>query len=202
MIRLENIEIHRGNKLLFSDFNQCFVSPGLNVIKGKNGSGKTTLIKMIAGFISPNKGIINKNYNNSYEWLQNHIYIGSQNSLSNELSVMENLKMWLGIRGWRFSDKEIEEKLMKIKILNFKNILISQCSDGIKRKTDLCKLFFTSSNNIKFWLLDEPTNHLDDDGKQIFKLLLKQFIESKGTIIMSSHETSISNFKINYIRLN
>ena len=202
MIRLENIEIYRGNKLLFSDFNQCFVSPGLNVIKGKNGSGKTTLIKMIAGFISPNKGIINKSYNNSYEWLQNHIYIGSQNSLSNELSVMENLKMWLGIRGWRFSDKEIEEKLMKIKILNFKNILISQCSDGIKRKTDLCKLFFTSSNNIKFWLLDEPTNHLDDDGKQIFKLLLKQFIESKGTIIMSSHDTSISNFKINYIRLN
>ena len=202
MIRLENIEIHRGNKLLFSDFNQCFVSPGLNVIKGKNGSGKTTLIKMIAGFIYPNKGIIIKNYNTSYEWLQNHIYIGSQNSLSNELSVMENLKMWLGIRGWHFSDKEIEEKLMKIKILNFKNILISQCSDGIKRKTDLCKLFFTSSNNIKFWLLDEPTNHLDDDGKQIFKLLLKQFIESKGTIIMSSHDTSISNFKINYIRLN
>ena len=202
MIRLENIEIYRGNKLLFSDFNQCFVSPGFNVIKGKNGSGKTTLIKMIAGFISPNKGIINKSYNNSYEWLQNHIYISSQNSLSNELSVMENIKMWLGIRGWHFSNKEIEEKLMKIKILNFKNMLISQCSDGIKRKTDLCKLFFTSSNNIKFWLLDEPTNHLDDDGKQIFKLLLKQFIESKGTIIMSSHDTSISNFKINYIRLN
>ncbi len=201
MIILENIEIYRGNKLLFSDFNQCFVSPGLNVIKGKNGSGKTTLIKMIAGFISPNKGIINKNYN-TYEWLQNHIYIGSQNSLSNELSVMENIKIWLGIRGWNFSNKEIEEKLMKIKILNFKNILISQCSDGIKRKTDLCKLFFSSRNNIKFWLLDEPTNNLDDDGKQIFKLLLKQFIESKGTIIMSSHDKSISNFKINYIRLN
>ena len=202
MIRLENIEIYRGNKLLFSDFNQCFVSPGLNVIKGKNGSGKTTLIKMIAGFISPNKGIINKSYNNSYEWLQNHIYISSQNSLSNELSVMENIKMWLGIRGWHFSNKEIEEKLMKIKILNFKNMLISQCSDGIKRKTDLCKLFFTSHNNIKYWLLDEPTNNLDDDGKQIFKLLLKQFIESKGTIIMSSHDTSISNFKVNYIKLN
>ena len=91
---------------------------------------------------------------------------------------------------------------MKIKILNFKNILISQCSDGIKRKTDLCKLFFTSHNNIKYWLLDEPTNNLDDDGKQIFKLLLKQFIESKGTIIMSSHDTSISNFKVNYIKLN
>ena len=201
MIRLENIEIHRGNKLLFSDFNQCFVSPGLNVIKGKNGSGKTTLIKMIAGFIPPNKGIINKNYNNSYEWLQNHIYIGSQNSLSNELSVMENLKMWLGIRGWHFSDKEIEEKLMKIKILNFKNILISQCSDGIKRKTDLCKLFFTSHNNIKYWLLDEPTNNLDKDGRKILEELLNKFISKKGTIIMSSHDNKIFKIKHKLIKL-
>ena len=37
--------------------------------------------------------------------------------------------------------------------------------------------FFSFNNKVKFWLLDEPTNNLDDDGKQIFKLLLKQFIE-------------------------
>ncbi len=201
MIRLKNIEVYRGDKLLFSNFNQSFFSPGLNMIEGKNGSGKTTLIKIIAGFITPNKGQIKNNFVNSYEWLQNHIYIGSHNSLSNELSVKENIKIWLGIRGWNFCDEEIEEHLKKIKILNFKNILISQCSDGIKRKTDLCKLFFSLQNKIKFWLLDEPTNNLDDEGKKIFEMLLKKFIENKGTVIMSSHESNISNLKTNYIKL-
>ena len=47
---------------------------------------------MMAGFIIPNKGTIKCQFNSSYEWLQNHIYIGSQNSLSNELSVLENIK--------------------------------------------------------------------------------------------------------------
>ena len=127
MIKLENIEILRGNKQIFTNYNQSFTSPGLNLITGKNGSGKTTLIKMMAGFIIPNKGTIKCQFNSSYEWLQNHIYIGSQNSLSNELSIEENIKMWLGIRGWIFSKSEIDTCLRDINIFNYKNLLISQC---------------------------------------------------------------------------
>ena len=44
MINLKNIQVTRGAKQIFNDYNNSF-SPGLNIIEGKNGSGKTTLIK-------------------------------------------------------------------------------------------------------------------------------------------------------------
>ena len=201
MIKLENIEILRGNKQIFTNYNQSFTSPGLNLITGKNGSGKTTLIKMMAGFIIPNKGTIKCQFNSSYEWLQNHIYIGSQNSLSNELSIEENIKMWLGIRGWIFSKSEIDTCLRNINIFNYKNLLISQCSDGIKRKTDICKLFFSFKSKIKFWLLDEPTNNLDEEGKKAFLSLIRTFLNANGTSIMSSHDNNSFYHKINKINL-
>ena len=202
MINLKNIDFSRGNKQIFVNYNVCFNSPGLNLITGKNGVGKTTLIKLIAGFIQPNKGlIVNKIHPNSHEWFQNHIYIGSNNSLSCELSIIENIRVWLAVRGWQFSENEIVLNLKKIGIYLYKDFLISQCSDGIKKKTDLCKLFFSSQNGIKFWLLDEPTNNLDDEGKKTLVYIAKKFLNNNGTIIMSSHEKNIFKIKYKLIKL-
>ena len=202
MINLKNIQVTRGATQIFNDYNLTFISPGLNVIEGKNGSGKTTLIKMIAGFLKPNKGeITNKPNFTSHEWTQSHIYISSKNSLSNELSVMENIKTWVGIRGWVTSENEVEDNMKKIGIFAHKDFFISQCSEGIKRKTDLCKLFFSFKNKIKFWLLDEPTNNLDKEGRKKLEELLNKFISKKGTIIMSSHDNKIFKIKHKLIKL-
>ena len=202
MINLKNIDLSRGNKQIFVNYNVNFDSPGLNLITGKNGVGKTTLIKMLAGFIKPNHGlIINKAHRSSYEWFQNHIYIGSNNSLSSELSIEENIKAWVGIRGWIISEDEFEDNMKKMGIFVYKDFKISQCSDGIKRKTDLCKLFFSLQNGVKFWLLDEPTNNLDEDGRKILEELLNKFISKKGTIIMSSHDNKIFKIKHKLIKL-
>ena len=202
MINLKNIQVTRGAKQIFNDYNLTLISPGLNIIEGKNGSGKTTLIKVIAGFLKPNKGqIISKPDFTSHEWTQSHIYISSNNSLSNELSVLENIKAWLGIRGWVISEDEFEDNMRKIGIFDYKDFFISQCSEGIKRKTDLCKLFFSFKNKVKFWLLDEPTNNLDEDGRKILEELLNKFISKKGTIIMSSHDNKIFKIKHKLIKL-
>ena len=200
MINLKNISVTRGNKKVFLDYNLGLYSPGLNIISGKNGSGKTTLIKVISGLIKPSKGIIiNKTHPTTYEWSQKHIYIGSNHSSSNELSIIENIKMWAKIRGWNFSENEIEDYMREIGIIDFKNFLISQCSEGIKRKTDLCKLFFSFKNKIKFWLLDEPVNNLDDDGRKKFQILMQNFLNKNGTIIMTSHDKNI--FKLKYKKI-
>ena len=202
MINLKNIDLSRGNKQIFVNYNVYFNSPGLNLITGKNGVGKTTLIKMIAGFVKPNQGlIINKAHRSSYEWFQSHIYIGSNNSLSNELSIEENIRIWLSIRGWKFSKNEIEFNLKKMGIFVYKDFIISQCSDGIKRKTDLCKLFFSLQSGIRFWLLDEPTNNLDKEGKKNLETLAKKFLNKNGTIIMSSHDNKIFKLKHKLIEL-
>ena len=202
MINLKNIQVTRGAKQIFNDYNLTLISPGLNIIEGKNGSGKTTLIKVIAGFLKPNKGEIpSKPDFTSHEWTQSNIYISSNNSLSNELSVLENIKAWLGIRGWVISEDEFEDNMKKIGIFAHKDFFISQCSEGIKRKTDLCKLFFSFKNKVKFWLLDEPTNNLDEDGRKILEELLNKFISKKGTIIMSSHDNKIFKIKHKLIKL-
>ena len=49
MINLKNIQVTRGAKQIFNDYNLTLISPGLNIIEGKNGSGKVFLRAAPAG---------------------------------------------------------------------------------------------------------------------------------------------------------
>ena len=55
-IKIENIEIIRGNNRLFTNYSYKFSQGNLYVITGSNGIGKTTLLKCICGLIEPDNG--------------------------------------------------------------------------------------------------------------------------------------------------
>jgi ABC-type transport system involved in cytochrome c biogenesis ATPase subunit len=131
-------------------------------------------------------------------WLNEHILIKQNSSLSDELTIEENLKIWCGLKGWNFNTDKIQKNLEHFGILKYKNFLVSECSSGIKKKAELCKLNFEESFKLKCWLLDEPLNHLDQNGILFLEKIMGKFINMNGTILQTSHEKKINhkNFKL------
>ena len=196
---LRDIYLTRGLNTIFSSLDIEFLCPGLNIIKGEHGSGKTSLLMMISTLLQEDKGtIIRFGKLKKNNWLNEHILIKQNSSLSDELTIEENLKIWCGLKGWDFNTDKIQKSLEHFGILKYKNFFVSECSSGIKKKAELCKLNFEESFKLKCWLLDEPLNHLDQNGILFLKKIMDKFINMNGTILQTSHEKKINhkNFKL------
>tara|TARA_B100001093_G_scaffold270021_1_gene258123 strand:- start:3 stop:647 length:645 start_codon:yes stop_codon:yes gene_type:complete len=200
MLNLNNLTIQRGNNVVFSDFNASFKTSNLTVVIGKNGSGKTTLLRTIAGFIPIENGYIsfekvditiNKN-----QWIEKLIYIDTKNGLSQDLTVLENLATWVQMKGWSTSRDNLIKALRSVEMEKYSNIYISQCSEGLKKRAALARLYFSFIFGVEFWLLDEPSNDLDKKSTMLFKELVTNFLKINGTIILTTHDTNL--FKSKY----
>ena len=199
---LKDISLTRGLKTIFSSLDIEFLCPGLNIIKGENGSGKTSLLMMISTLLQEDRGtIIRFGKLKKNNWLNEHILIKQNSSLSDELTIEENLKIWCGLKGWNFNTDKIQKSLEHFGILKYKNFLVSECSSGIKKKAELCKLNFEESFKLKCWLLDEPLNHLDQNGILFLKKIMDKFINMNGTILQTSHEKENNNKNFKLIKL-
>lgn len=195
MLELNNLTILRGNSIVFSNLNTSFKSSCLTLVKGKNGSGKTTLLRTIAGFIPAEEGNISyQNVDvNLYKsiWVEKLIYVDTKKGLSQELTVLENLLAWLQMKGWSTSKENLIKALRSVDMEKFSNLYISQCSEGLKKRAALARLYFSFIFEVKFWLLDEPSNDLDEKSILLFKELINNFLKTNGTIILTTHDSNL-----------
>ncbi len=200
MLYLKDLTIQRGNKIVFSNFNAVIRSGSTTLIKGKNGSGKSTLLRAIAGFTPLEGGVIKQNKNdifkNNEEWVKNLIFLDTKNGLSKDLTVAENLNAWLTIKGWSSNKEVIKMALKSVSMEKYADLYISQCSEGLKKRAALSRLYLSFSNNVDFWILDEPTNELDTSSLVLFKKLVFKFLKQNGTIILASHDPTIIEKKV------
>ena len=195
MLELNDLTILRGNSIVFSKLNTSFKSSCLTLVKGKNGSGKTTLLRTIAGFIPAEEGNISYqkvdvNLDKSL-WVEKLIYVDARKGLSQELTVLENLLAWLQMKGWSTSKENLIKALRSVDMEKFSNLYISQCSEGLKKRAALARLYFSFIFEVKFWLLDEPSNDLDEKSILLFKQLINNFLKTNGTIILTTHDSNL-----------
>ena len=195
MLELNNLTILRGNSIVFSNLNTSFKSSCLTLVKGKNGSGKTTLLRTIAGFIPAEEGNISyQNVDVNLDkslWVEKLIYVDTKKGLSQELTVLENLLAWLQMKGWSTSKENLIKALRSMDMEKFSNLYISQCSEGLKKRAALARLYFSFIFEVKFWLLDEPSNDLDEKSILLFKELINNFLKTNGTIILTTHDSNL-----------
>ena len=195
MLELNNLTILRGNSIVFSNLNTSFKSSCLTLVKGKNGSGKTTLLRTIAGFIPAEEGNISyQNVDVNLDkslWVEKLIYVDAKKGLSQELTVLENLLAWLQMKGWSTSKENLIKALRSVDMEKFSNLYISQCSEGLKKRAALARLYFSFIFEVKFWLLDEPSNDLDEKSILLFKELINNFLKTNGTIILTTHDSNL-----------
>ena len=148
-------------------------------IHGENGCGKSTLIKIIAGKLAPQKGVIDCGYNVVMGYYdQENQNLDDSNTVMNELwSTNETL-----------SPTEIRNILALFLFRGddcYKTV--ASLSGGEKARLSLAKLIMNGSNLL---VLDEPTNHLDINSREALE---KALLEYEGTILAVSHDRYFIN---------
>ena len=152
------------------------------VIMGRSGSGKSSLLHLIGGLDKPGSGnvyIENKN-----------IFIFQDYNLVPSLTVWENIILPLGLENIVPDKKKIENLLDKTGLSDKKDAMPETLSGGQKQRCAIARALVSGPAVI---LADEPTGNLDSQtGAEIVDLLKQSVEEYKQTLIMITHDESIS----------
>ena len=152
---------------------------------GENGAGKSTLMRLLMGFIKPDKG---------------HIYIEGLEPFNNQEAIKEYLAYVPGEINYPDLQKgndfltlqaEMDPSFNKDKanyLINKLQLDISaypkRMSKGMKQKMAIVNAF---AKNKEMYLLDEPTTGLDPLMREAFLELLEKEKEDGKAIFMSSN---------------
>ena len=192
MLEARSLTSIRNERLIQEEIS-FFLDPGsILKITGPNGVGKSTILKMISGYLPICEGSLvfkNKKINeDSVFFKQNICYLGHRNPLKENLTCLENYKFLSDIL--KISNMKFKEKF---NIKKFENKLVSQCSEGQKKKIALSSIL---NEDKKIWLLDEPFSNLDNNAVNILLDILEKRSKQKGIIIIVTHQNlPINNSK-------
>lgn len=190
-IFVPNLEIKKGEKVL---------------LLGESGSGKTTLLSLMCGFLNPLSGNISINGNTINqlssktrdEYRADNIgIIFQQFNLLPYANVVDNVLLPLyfsKVRSSNVSNKK--EKVIEL----FKQLRLpddiaqfraSSLSMGQQQRVAVARALIGNPSLI---IADEPTSSLDADAQKIFlNLMFEQISENNSTLLMVSHDKSLSN---------
>ncbi len=159
---------------------------------GPNGAGKTTTFYMITGIIRPDSGDIKLDGESIGQLpmykraLRGISYLPQEPSIFMRLSVRDNLRAILEIRG--YSQSEIEERVERLLgefgLSSVADRSASKLSGGERRRTEIARAIAT---NPVFILFDEPFAGIDPIAIIELKRML-QYLKSKGLgILITDH---------------
>ena len=192
MIKVKNITKKISSKMLLKFISFELKPNKITGLLGANGAGKTTLFRSVAGLSSIDTGEIflgKKEVSRDdieKRSLQGLKYVPQEDSLFEELSLIENLTAAIELQFKKVKNKHIEKidfYLEKMKLQNKANIKAKFLSGGEKRKTELLRAILLDAKCI---LLDEPFAGVDPISVEEIIKILKDLKENL-TIFISDH---------------
>lgn len=168
-----------------SDINVSITENKIIGLIGKNGAGKTTFLKTCAGRIKPTSGdikIFNETVFDNLDVLSKLVFVDEESNYSATYKIKEIMNIAsLYYDSW---NADLAKKLIKHFNLNIEK-KYKTLSRGMKTQVNViigicCRMPLT--------ILDEPTLGLDAAfRKDLYHILLSDFINNPRTIIISSH---------------
>lgn len=156
MIEIKDLTVRFPDITVFEHASFTLPDEGVVLLTGESGIGKTTLMRVIAGLIKPQEGIVTGLEHRKIA------FAFQEPRLLEHMSAMDNVAI--------VSDRSKAESLL-IK-LNLKDVMpkkASELSGGQKQRVSLARAFAFTSDIV---LLDEPFTGLDEKNKERAKDLI------------------------------
>ncbi|MCS7180947.1 MAG: ABC transporter ATP-binding protein [bacterium] len=191
ILNVENIDKSFDGKEVLKDINFSVYENDFFFILGPSGCGKTTLLRIIAGFLEPDKGriILNKKDITKVPPNKRNIGFVFQNyALWPHMKVIDNIAYGLKIRRYTedFIRKRLEEILKITKLEEVKNLYPSQISGGQQQRVALARALII---NPQVLLLDEPLSNLDAKLRDDLRREIRRIHRETGvTMVYVTHD--------------
>jgi heme exporter protein A len=179
-LRLENVAVIRGNRLVLNGFTLAAGAGDIVWIRGANGSGKSTLLRLIAGLLPKASGALN---------LDGGVTLVDENlALDANLTVEKALRFWAGLDGT--NAVALESGLGAMDIIALADMPVRFLSTGQRKRASLARVLASGAS---IWLLDEPYNGLDSASAARLDAALLKHSASGGIALVAAHQAPSVN---------
>ena len=162
-VRLDGIGKSYGEQWVVRGVNLHIQRGEFFTFLGPSGCGKTTLLRIIAGFVFPDEGMVSLDghpMNHVPAWQRNVGLVFQNYALWPHMTVFENVAF--GLRERKVPRGEIEPKVMEtlkqVDLQGTENRRPSQLSGGQQQRVALARTLVIQP---RLLLLDEPLSNLD-----------------------------------------
>jgi heme exporter protein A len=197
-LEARNITCVRGERTLFSGLDlQLFVGQCLH-IRGENGVGKTSLLRLLTGLASPDCGEVlwygQPIKKQASEYHSKLLFLGHRDALKEDLSAIENLRMYAAIDGITLSEQDAFASLWRFGLKGREDLPVNCLSAGQKKRVLMARML---TRRAQLWILDEPFNALDTHAVGELQALIVEHLQGNGLVVLTSHQSlAISGLRV------
>ena len=179
----------RGERELFSGLDlQVFAGQCLH-IRGENGVGKTRLLRLLTGLTSPESGEVlwsgHSIKEDASEYHNKLLFLGHRDALKEDLSAIENLRLYAAIDGITLSEQDAFASLWRFGLKGREDLPVNCLSAGQKKRVLMARML---TRGAQVWILDEPFNALDTHAVQELQDLIAEHLRGNGLVVLTSHQ--------------
>ncbi len=175
IVSVENVSL-KYKKAVLTDVSISAAKGEVVGLLGLNGSGKSTLLSAIAGLRKPSSGTIKVNGKAGF--------VTQENALIDELTAMDNLKMWTSLNKQAILKELTETELSILKVSDFIDLKVKRMSGGMKKRLAIASVLLAKPDIL---LMDEPLAALDIPAKNDIINFIDSFKSKGGTVFIASH---------------
>ncbi|MDQ2900673.1 MAG: heme ABC exporter ATP-binding protein CcmA [Acidobacteriota bacterium] len=154
---------------------------------GRNGAGKTTLLRILGGLSRAAKGTVTVGGTDPREAAARRRigFIGHGISVYDELSAIENLRLFARLYGLPDPSQAANQWLERVGLARVKDGLVREFSRGMRQRLAVARAFVHDPSLL---LLDEPFTSLDDRAIALLQKLIHEARAEGRSVIMSTHQ--------------
>ena len=207
MIKLENVYLSFGKKHILKDVSLHVPEGTIGALMGLSGVGKSTILKLIIGFLKPDKGKVyvdGQDITKMNEGQLNKIrrYMGmafQYSALFDYMTCGENVAFGLR-QHTKMKEKEIQkvvsEKLKIVGLEGVEHLYPAEISGGMRKRVGFARAV---AYNPKIVLYDEPTSGLDPVMCSVLNSLITKLNKELNvtSLVVTHHVESVFHFADN-----
>jgi len=179
MIRARGIEKRYGRRKVLAGVDLAVREGGFALITGPNGSGKTTLLRILAGLVTPTRGVCTLGVDRARVG-----YLGHEPLVYRELTAVENLDLYGRLYRVPERRERIGMLLERFDLWEARNELVSTYSRGMVQRLAICRTLLHDPDVL---VLDEPHAALDGAGAALLERELAVLAGAR-TLVVATHE--------------
>ena len=191
IINLEHVSKSFGDKVVLDDINLYIKEGEFITFLGPSGCGKTTLLRLIAGFLAPDSGVITLDGKDISELPPHKRPLNTvfqRYALFPHLDVYDNVAFGLKLR--KLPSDEIDRKVARVlKLVSmtaYEDRDVNSLSGGQQQRIAIARAIV---NEPRVLLLDEPLSALDLKMRKDMQIELKEMHKKLGiTFIYVTHD--------------